>query len=204
MNLEIKNYTTERSVYLCDEIDPVSVNNLERDIQKIIDDDYKVLAHNLKEIHKLGSEYEELYKANNEFPRINLYINSNGGSIYDGLGLYDFIKSINDKGIHKIVIICQGMVASMATVIVLAADERYATEHTSIMIHSLSSLTCGKLQDLDDDLKECRRLDNILKGIYLNRSKLTANKLSEINKAKKDWWIDSVDAVKYGIVNDII
>lgn len=204
MSIEIKDYETKRSVYLSDDIDSVTVTDLKADIQEIIDKDYEIFGQNIQAMSKLGKGYAEIYAKENRFPTINLYINCAGGSIYDGLGLYDFIKYINDNSEHHIRIICQGMVASMATIICLASEDRVATKNTSFLIHSLADIAYGKLQDIEDNLAECHRLNDMTNSIYLEHTNLSKEKLQEVDKYKKDWWFGADKALELGLIKDII
>ena len=204
MKLEIQEYRKDRTVYLNDEIDSGIVADIICDIQDIIDNDYHIFEQNKQQFQALGDKYVKVYTETNEYPTITININSPGGDIYSGLGLYDFIHNINTNTDHHISIICNGMVASMATIILLASDDRKATKHTSFLIHSLSDLTFGKMQDIEDNLIECRRLNEMLSDIYLEHTKLTKTKLKEVDKSKKDWWFGVDKALELGLIKEII
>lgn len=204
MNIEIKEYSTQRSVYLGEEIDSISVTVVKSAIQDIIDKDYEVYNANIKTLSHLGNSYKETYKKENKFPDITLYISCNGGSIHEGLGLYDFIRNVNDNTPHHIVIICQGIVASMATIICLASEDRFATKNTRFLIHSLSDIAYGKMQDIEDNLIECRCLNTLTNNIYLEHTSLSEEKLQEIDKLKKDWWFGVDKALELGLIKKII
>lgn len=204
MNIEIKEYSTDRSVYLSEEIDSLTVADIKSAIQDIINKDYEVYNSNINMISRLGESIKKTFEKENKFPDITLYIDSNGGSIHEGLGLYDFIKNINDNTNHHIVIICQGIVASMATVVCLASEDRYTTKNTSFLIHSLSDLAYGKMQDIEDNLVECRRLNTLTNNIYLEHTNLTEEKLQEADRLKKDWWFGADKALELGLVKKIV
>ena len=94
---------------------------------------------------------------------IKVYINTYGGSCYDGLALYDTIKNCKAP-VHTYAI---GKVMSMGTWIMLAGDEKYAYPNTTFMWHSISSsMPHCKMFDLETDTKECKRLYNQLLDIY--------------------------------------
>lgn len=204
MNIEIKEYTTSRSVYLCDEIDSMTVSDVKAAIQDIIDKDYEVYNTNVSTMSRLGESIKKTFEKDNKFPDITLYIDSCGGSVHEGLGLYDFIKNINDNTRHRIVIICQGIVASMATIVCLASEERYTTKNTSFLIHSLSDLAYGKMQDMEDNLAECKRLNTLTNNIYLEHTNLSEERLQEIDKLKKDWWFGADKALEIGLIKKIL
>lgn len=204
MNIELKEYSTSRTVYLSEEIDSMTVTDVKSAIQDIIDKDYEVYKTNVETISRLGESFSKAYEEKNKFPDITLYLDSCGGSIHEGLGLYDFIKNINDNTNHHIVIICQGIVASMATIVCLASEERYTTKNTSFLIHSLSDLAYGKMQDIEDNLIECRRLNTLTNNIYLEHTNLSEEKLQEVDRLKKDWWFGADKALELGLVKKII
>ena len=72
------------------------------------------------------------------------------------------------------------------------------------MIHSISSFHFGKQQDLEDDLEETKELSKMMKQIYTSKTKLTMDKLEEIDKYKKDWWLSSEEALELGLITKII
>ena len=204
MNIEIKEYEKKRTVYLTEDIDCTTTFDIEAAIQEIIDKDHEVYEANLHALSALGSHYVEVYTKENVFPEIVLCINCAGGSVYDGIGLYDYIRHINEETDHKVKVVCQGCVASMATIVMLASDDRVAMKNTSFLIHSLSDLAIGKLQEMEDNLIECKRLNELMNNIYLKHTKLTKTKLKEIDKAKKDWWFGVDKALELGLINKII
>ena len=203
MNIEIKSYRKNRTVYINSEIDDSTSLQIKKDIQEIINDDNEIYEQNIKEIAKLGEEFVELFKKNYKRPKITIEITSPGGSIYNGLGKYDFIRSKKENEGYNFECIASGFIASMATIIILSCEKRIGLPNTSFMIHSLSSLSYGKFQTLKENIEECERLNNILFEIYTNNTKITENELNEINKLKKDWWFNSNKALEIGLINEI-
>lgn len=200
----LKDFKKERNVYLYSMIDQTSVKDVEKDIMQIIHDDEKVVDENIETLDVYGHEYADLYRSSIKYPNIHLNISCPGGSIYYGLGLYDFIKSINDGGKYKIDCTISGYSASMATIVMLACPERFGTKNSSYLIHSLWSMTAGKLQDMIDDVNECKRLENVLHQIYVENTSLKMEDLDTIVKERKDWWFDSEKALEIGLITKII
>ncbi|MES2631312.1 MAG: ATP-dependent Clp protease proteolytic subunit [Patescibacteria group bacterium] len=131
---------------------------------------------------------------------IKLYINSPGGSVYDGLGIYDTIKSIAPD-VQTIGI---GLQASMGAFLLSSGTKgkRYALPNSRIMIHQPSSGTQGKITDQEISLRE---------GIYLKHrlneilAKNTGQKLSKVEKdADRDFWMSADEAKKYGLIDEIV
>jgi ATP-dependent Clp protease protease subunit len=131
---------------------------------------------------------------------ISLYINSPGGSVYDGLAIYDTMQFIKpDVATYGI-----GLQASMGAFLLSsgAKGKRFALPNSRIMIHQPSSGTQGKISDQEITLRE---------GIYLKKrlneilAKNTGQKLSKIEKdVDRDFWMSSEEAVKYGIADKVV
>ena len=131
---------------------------------------------------------------------IKLYINITGGSVYDGLAIYDTIQYISPD-VQTIGI---GLQASMGAFLLSSGTKgkRFALPNSRIMIHQPSSGTQGKITDQEITLKE---------GIYLKKrlneilAKNTGQKLAKIEKdADRDFWMSSDEAVQYGIIDKVI
>lgn len=131
---------------------------------------------------------------------IKLYINSPGGSVYDGLAIYDTIQYISPD-VQTIGI---GLQASMGAFLLSSGTKgkRFALPSSRIMIHQPSSGTQGKITDQEITLRE----GLFLKG-YLNEllAKNTGQKLSKIEQdMERDFWMSADEAKKYGIIDAII
>lgn len=131
---------------------------------------------------------------------IKLYINSPGGSVYDGLAIYDTIQYIAPD-VQTIGI---GLQASMGAFLLSSGTKgkRFALPSSRIMIHQPSSGTQGKITDQEIALKEGLYLKHQLNKIL---AKNTGQKLAKIEKdVDRDFWMSSEEAVKYGIVDKVI
>jgi ATP-dependent Clp protease protease subunit len=138
----------------------------------------------------------------NEDPKadISLYINSPGGSVYDGLAIYDTMQFIPcDVATYGI-----GLQASMGAFLLSSGTKgkRHVLPNSRIMIHQPSSGTQGKITDQEISLRE---------GIYLKKrlneilAKNTGQKLAKIEKdADRDYWMSADEAVGYGIADKIV
>jgi ATP-dependent Clp endopeptidase proteolytic subunit ClpP len=132
---------------------------------------------------------------------ILLRINSPGGSIFDGFSLYDTIMRLRRKG-HRVTAHGTGMVASMATVIMQAGEERVLDENASFMIHEASAQIGGKTSERRDLEKLITKLENRLVTILAERSTLTAAQVKR-RIAKTDDWMDAAEALKLGFVDRV-
>lgn len=131
---------------------------------------------------------------------IKLYINSPGGSVYDGLAIYDTIQFITPD-VQTIGI---GLQASMGAFLLSSGTKgkRFALPSSRIMIHQPSSGTQGKVSDQEIALKESLYLKQQLNEIL---AKNTGQKLSKIEKdVDRDFWMSAKEAVEYGIVDQVI
>lgn len=131
---------------------------------------------------------------------IKLYINSPGGSVYDGLAIYDTIQFIKPD-VQTIGI---GLQASMGAFLLSSGTKgkRVALPNSRIMIHQPSSGTQGKVTDQEITLRETVYLKQRLNEIL---AKNTGQKLSKIEKdVDRDYWMSAEEAVKYGLIDEVI
>jgi ATP-dependent Clp protease protease subunit len=131
---------------------------------------------------------------------IKLYINSPGGSVYDGLAIYDTIQYIAPD-VQTIGI---GLQASMGAFLLSSGTKgkRYALPNSRLMIHQPSSGTQGKISDQEITLKEGLFLKGRLNEIM---AKNTGQKLAKIEKdADRDFWMSAEEAADYGLIDEII
>lgn len=131
---------------------------------------------------------------------ISLYINSPGGSVYDGLGIYDTMQIINSD-IHTI---CTGVAASMASVLLAAgtAGKRFALAHSRVMIHQPLGGAEGQASDIEITAREIIKLKEEL---YQILSDHTGKDIKVIRKdADRDFWMTSQEALEYGMIDQIV
>lgn len=131
---------------------------------------------------------------------IKLYINSPGGSVYDGMAIYDTIQYISPD----VMTIGIGLQASMGSFLLSSGTKgkRVALPNSRIMIHQPTSGTQGKISDQEITLREGIYLKNRINEIL---SKNTGQKLSKIEKdMDRDFWMSAQEAVEYGIIDQVI
>ncbi len=131
---------------------------------------------------------------------IQLYINSPGGSVYDGLAIYDTIQYIKPD-VQTIGI---GLQASMGAFLLSsgAKGKRIALPNSRIMIHQPSSGTQGKITDQEISLREGLYLKDKLNQIL---AKNTGQKISKIQKdMERDYWMSAKEALDYGLIDKVL
>ena len=131
---------------------------------------------------------------------ITIYINSPGGSVYDGLAVIDTINFIkNDVSMIGI-----GMAASMGATLLSsgAKGKRYALPHTRIMIHSVSSACEGRFNDFENNYKEFKRTQDEMMALLSKNTGQSIKKLDEL--CKMDYWMTAADAKEFGIIDEVI
>ena len=131
---------------------------------------------------------------------ISLYINSPGGSVYDGMAIYDTMQLIKpDVATYGI-----GLQASMGAFLLSsgAKGKRYSLPHAKVMIHQPSSGTRGKVTDMEIDLRESLEVKEMLAKIL---AKNTGQKLAKVKSdMERDYWMSPDEAVKYGLIDEVI
>jgi len=131
---------------------------------------------------------------------IKLYINSPGGSVYDGMAIYDTMQYITPD-VQTIGI---GLQASMGAFLLSsgAKGKRFMLPHSKVMIHQPSSGTQGKVTDMEIDLKEGLAVKEMLAELL---AKNTGQKLSKIKiDMERDYWMTPQEAKAYGLVDEVI
>ena len=131
---------------------------------------------------------------------ILLYINSSGGSVYAGLGIYDTMQYVSPN----VATICTGMAASMAAILLAGGtkNKRSALKHSRIMIHQPSGGMQGQSTDMEITLKQMQELRKDLYNILSNH---TGKSFNEIQKdSDRDKWMRADEAKKYGIIDEIL
>ena len=131
---------------------------------------------------------------------IQIYINSPGGSVYAGLGIYDTMQFVKPD----VATICTGIAASMAAVLLCAGEKgkRSALKHSRVMIHQVSSGTQGQLSDMQIALKETIRVKEELYKIIADHS---GNPIEQVEKdSDRDYWMRSQEALEYGMIDEVL
>ena len=151
------------------------------------------------------TEYQEqlfyLMSKYNKGDIITLYINSPGGSVYDGLGLYDTIQLIQERGII-VRTVNIGKACSMASLLLMCGTKGYreSTKNSSVMVHEVSTVEYGKTPEIRDATEEMNRLQKVVDDIIKEHADEELVKLC----SRKDLWLNAEDALKYKIIDKIL
>jgi ATP-dependent Clp protease protease subunit len=131
---------------------------------------------------------------------IQLYINSPGGSVYAGLGLYDTMQFVSPD----IATICTGMAASMAAVLMAAGapGKRTALKHARIMMHQPSAGAMGQASDVEITVNEVRKVKHELYEILSYHTGQTVEKIAK--DSNRDYWMTAPEAKEYGLVDEVL
>jgi len=131
---------------------------------------------------------------------ISIYINSPGGSVTAGLGIYDTMQFIASD----VATICTGIAASMAAVLLCAGAEgkRSALPHSRVMIHQPSGGAQGVASDMEINLKEMLKLKNELYEIIAKHSKQPFAKVYK--DSERDYWMIAREAKEYGMIDEVL
>lgn len=131
---------------------------------------------------------------------IIMYINSPGGSVYAGLGIYDTMQYIRPE----VATICTGLAASMGAVLLAAgeAGKRSSLPHSRIMIHQPLGGSQGQATDMEISLKQ---ILEVKKDLYEILSKHSGKSYKQIEKdSDRDYWMRAADAKKYGLIDEVL
>jgi len=131
---------------------------------------------------------------------IQIYLNSPGGGVYAGLGIYDTMQYISPD----VATICTGMAASMGAVLLCAGAEgkRTALKHSRVMIHQPLGGAQGQASDIEITAREILKLKKELYDIIAYHSKQDFEKVS--NDSDRDYWMTSTEAKDYGMVDEVL
>ena len=131
---------------------------------------------------------------------IQMYINSPGGSVYAGLGMYDTMQFITPD----IATICTGMAASMGAVLMCAGanGKRTALKHSRIMMHQPSAGAGGQATDIEITVNEIRKIKRELYEILSHHTNQPVDKVAK--DCDRDYWMTSTEAKEYGLVDEVL
>ncbi|MEI7422338.1 MAG: ATP-dependent Clp endopeptidase proteolytic subunit ClpP [Prolixibacteraceae bacterium] len=131
---------------------------------------------------------------------IQIYLNSPGGSVHAGLGIYDTMQYIN----CNIATICTGMAASMAAVLMTAGTKgkRSALKHSRIMIHQPMGGAQGQASDIEITAREIMKLKKELYEIIAFHSGQTLERVEK--DSDRDYWMTAEEAKEYGMIDEIL
>lgn len=131
---------------------------------------------------------------------ITLYINSPGGSVYAGLGIYDTMQLVNPP----VATICTGLAASMASVLLCAGEKgrRSALPHSRVMIHQPMGGAEGQASDMEIT---CREIQKLKKELYEIIAKHSGKDYETVyQNSDRDYWMTAQEAMEYGMIDEVV
>ncbi|BFT73574.1 ATP-dependent Clp protease proteolytic subunit [Paenibacillus sp. P36] len=174
----------ERTLYLFDGINKSSV---------------KMIVEQIMKINQFDDDKDKKEKDFKRVP-IDVIINSNGGSVYDGLGLINVIEN-SKTPIHTYV---YGLAASMSLLIAVSGHKRYAGRLSTFMYHAVSTHIDGHLEYLKNRVDETQRLQNIYDEYLLSKTKLTQDEILRVQEHQRNWYLSPEEALSYGVIDEIV
>lgn len=131
---------------------------------------------------------------------ISIYINSPGGSVYAGLGIYDTMQYVSSD----VSTLCTGMAASMAAVLLVAGEKgkRFALRHSRVMIHQPMGGAQGQASDIEITAREIKKLKAELYHIISDHSGQPFDRVER--DSDRDYWMTSEEALEYGMIDRVL
>ena len=126
---------------------------------------------------------------------------SPGGSVFAGMQLFDAILSLRAAG-HHVTTSTHGYAASMAGILLQSGDHRVIGQESYLHIHEISAGASGKLSEIEDQADFMKLVDKRVVKIYAERSNLSERQIRN-KMERKEWWMDSAEALKAGFVDEI-
>lgn len=142
-----------------------------------------------------------LEQSNPEDP-IHFYINSPGGSVYAGLGIYDIMQHVS----CPVYTYCVGLAASMGSLLLTAGEKghRYSLPHSRIMIHQPLGGAQGQCSDIQIQANEIQTLKDQLNGIYIKHSSVDMTMEKIVQATDRDNYLSPQSAIELGIIDGVI
>jgi ATP-dependent Clp protease protease subunit len=179
-----------RTVLFYEEIDEISALQVNRLLLSIDKNLYGKYKKQQSKIEKYGGKVP--------VPVINLRIHSQGGEVFSALSIIDIMSQLNCE-VHTYV---DGCAASGAAMIALHGKKRFIGKNSFMLLHQLRGSQSGKFEDMQDEIKNSEKIMKLIRQMVKERSKIETKEIDEI--LKHEWWLNSEECLKYGIVDEII
>ena len=136
---------------------------------------------------------------------ITIFINSPGGSVNEALGLYDQIMWMRKKYDLYVITIAQGYAFSGGAIVLQAGTERRITKNSYLMMHDVQSAGIeGDTKALENEVAIVKKMRASVLGILCSNLKMTNKKLQKILDEKGEWYMTANEALKFGLVDEVI
>ena len=152
-------------------------------------------------VNTINQYKKNIHKPNTtERDPIYLYLNSFGGSLYDCMGIVDLIRNLKTP----VYSYCFGKCMSAGMVVFACADKRFISRNSTIMLHQLSGGYIGKYQDMEENVDESRRMQDLMEDLIMLHTYIDEEFLEELKYRKFDCYLDAEKCVEMGIADEII
>jgi ATP-dependent Clp protease protease subunit len=171
--------------------------------QQVTQDSINKISQAIIEINEDDAELEKIYALHDidYVPKpIKLYIDSYGGYVYQCFGLLGIMKA-SKTPLHTIV---TGCAMSCGFLISISGHKRYGYPRSTYLYHQVGGGAVGKVKDIEEELVEMLRLQKHVEEITLEQTKIPAKRLERVYKSKKDWYMDSNEAIKFKVIDEVI
>lgn len=134
---------------------------------------------------------------------MTVIFNSPGGEVIAGMALFDFLLGLRGAG-HRVTTKALGIAASMAGILLQAGDHRVMGREAWVLIHEAAFASAGKTFEVEDRLAWVKKVQERIINIFFDRAdgKISRAAIKK-NWARTDWWLSSVDCLKYGFVDEV-
>ncbi len=129
---------------------------------------------------------------------INIYINSPGGTVSDGLAIIDTMELLKSK----VTVIGYGTVASMAAVILACGNRRCCLKHTRLMIHQMYGGIQGNVSDVEIAYNNMMEIKSDIMGLLASKVRKTIRQVEK--DCERDHWMSAKEAKKYGLIDEVL
>jgi len=175
-------YTIDNNIYFQDDIDYDTVSELCREMREM-----------RSRLLQMSRDY------NITAPPIRLHLTTNGGMVHAALSAIDCISEMEGIEVHTIV---DGYVASAGTLISVCGDKRFMKRNAIMLIHELRSEVWGKMSEIEDEMKNLKKMSEVIKDIYSEKTALRRVDLARILKKDINW--EAEECLEKGLVDEIL
>ena len=178
----------DRNLFFNKQVDQETIGKLTEDIVKINEHDEM-----LKKVYAI-------YDLDYSPKPIKIFIDSYGGYAYQCFGLLSIMNS-SKTPIHTIV---TGAAMSCGFMMLIHGHKRFGYPLSTPLYHQVGGVAWGKMKDVEEEYIELKRLQQILEDLTIEKTKISKKELTEIYDGKRDWYMDAEEALKLGVIDEII
>lgn len=177
-----------RKLFFCKQVDQESIEELTKQIININEnDDYLMKLYKLHDLDYTPQPIE-------------IYIDSYGGYVYQILGLVGIMEN-SKTPIHTI---CTGAAMSCGFIMLICGHKRFCYKHGTPLYHQVSAGTVGTIQDMEEYVGEVKRLQDKMEELTIKKTNIPKKELEKMRKRKIDWYMTAEEALKMGVIDEIV